>query len=149
MSDALNKRIIQLVETGAPYAEIGERLGLSKNSISGRVKRMKDRGVVIQFPIRKKEPPKPVAKKVVTAKVKPEIQPITTSDYGGGVTLVDIPPNGCKYPTGYDNGEHLFCGEPRRDVMTAYCSHHHQIVWVKPRDWAKNKGKDDGGTRKD
>ena len=147
MISAIDERIIQLVKTGAHYSEIGERLGLSKNSISGRVKRMKDRGVVIPFPIKKIERKPEPPPKTITPKVKKEVQTITPLDYGTGKSLIDLPHNGCKYPTGYESGEHLFCGELRRDVLTSYCCAHHKLVWIKPRAAMKKQEKVDDGER--
>lgn len=49
-----------------------------------------------------------------------------------GTPLLDLKANQCRYPTGFD-GMTLFCGEPRRDATSSFCSHHHTIVWVKPR----------------
>ena len=135
MTALMDERIISLIKEGAHYSLIGERLGLTRDAVSGRVRRMKERGVVIPFPIQRIAAPKPPAQQAkLTGKVtKPVCNPITPQHEGIGTRLVDLPPNSCVYPTGY-NGEHLFCGNPRRDPLTSYCEHHHKIVWVKNRN---------------
>lgn len=46
----------------------------------------------------------------------------------GGLPLLDIATNGCRYGVTPDDAEtHLFCGEPQRDG-SSYCGHHHGIA---------------------
>lgn len=134
MTALVDERILDLIRDGAHYSLIGERLGLTRDAVSGRVRRMKEKGVVIPFPIQRIAAPKPPTPQTkVTSKVtKVACLPIKPQHEGTGYPLVELPPGGCVYPTGY-NGEHLFCGNPRRDALTSYCEHHHKIVWVKTR----------------
>lgn len=45
------------------------------------------------------------------------------------MTLVDLPPTGCKFSVDTRaDGEHLFCGEPRKD-HAAYCCAHFRIAY--------------------
>ena len=40
-----------------------------------------------------------------------------------GLTILDLPLNGCRYPSG--DGPYLFCGNPQRDG-SSYCAYHHK-----------------------
>lgn len=44
--------------------------------------------------------------------------------------LIDLEAESCRFPVARKE-ETFFCAEPRRDVKTAYCAKHHNIVWVK------------------
>lgn len=134
MTAQVDERILDLIKSGAHYQLIGERLGLTRDAVSGRVRRMKEKGVVIPFPELRRQTPKPPSPtSKVTAKVmRVSGSPLKLEIEGSGTRLVDLPPGSCMYPTGYD-GEHLFCGKPRRDPLTSYCEHHHTIAWVKNR----------------
>ena len=135
MIEPIDERILDCIKSGKNYSLIGERLGLTRDAVSGRVRRMKERGVVIPCPVQRARTPKPpTPTDRVTIKVtKPSTNPIETPDEGTGVRLVDLPANACLFPTGY-RGEHLFCGQPRMSLTSSYCEHHHKISWVKIRN---------------
>jgi hypothetical protein len=118
--------IAKLWAQGIITEQIAERLGLTKGSVCRKARDARLRGDS-RFPVRKRHvfmikplPPKP--------KENPR--------------LIDLPPNGCKYPVRSDeadNSVHFFCAEPRKanspycPAHTAACSNklHGVTTWVR------------------
>lgn len=145
---------------GLTTGEIGKRLGVSKNSIVGKVHRLGLSGR--PSPIKKKEEkdtaaetsakpakekniaqtPKPAAKqkqeKTVPAEevsvekmqVKTEC-PAKSNSHGGKTMLTDLDNHTCRWPLGDPKDENFhFCGRRVRIGQT-YCDEHANIAYVK------------------
>jgi GcrA cell cycle regulator len=143
----IEEEIKKLLPTGMSFQQIGKELGMTRNAIAGRVSRMRRRGeldnnynvVVARItpgkPVEKYyQPPKTAPEPAPKPKVKVQVEP--DADVGG-VHLLDLREDDCRFPIGETARGYFFCGEPRRDHKTRYCAEHHTIVWVKgsaPKD---------------
>lgn len=130
----LEDEIRRLLPTGMSFLEIGKQLGVTRNVIAGRVSRMRARGeldnkynVLVPRVAQTKPPP---STEEPAPKPKFKLQVVPDKDVGG-VHLLDLRENDCRFPVGETAQGHFFCGEPRRDHKTRYCAEHHPIVWVK------------------
>jgi hypothetical protein len=137
----IDDEIKKLLPTGMSFLQMGKQLRMTRNAIAGRVHRMRTRGEidnnynvlvaritpgkpVERFDLPKEEPPQPKPKQKFKLQVQPDVDV-------GGVHLLDLREDDCRYPVGETARGHFFCGEPRRDHKTRYCAEHHPIVWVK------------------
>ena len=96
---------------GLSTAEIGRRLGLSKNAVVGKAHRLC-------------LPPRPSPVKYRPAPPQPEPRPV----------IVDFPGQGCLWPVGHPGEKDFhFCGG-RQLTGKPYCAEHAAIAYVKPKD---------------
>ena len=123
------------------FRSIGKEVGLSRNAVAGRVSRMRQRGEIDNFyrTVEKRAEPERVVRQETKVRKPPNIIKLSVPPDvdTGGVHLLDLREEDCRYPVGETARGHFFCGEPRRDVRTRYCANHHPIVWVKgsaPKD---------------
>jgi GcrA cell cycle regulator len=122
---------------GLTANEIAKKLGVSKNSIVGKVHRLCL--TARPSPIKKKgevETEKEVTqiKEVIPVR---EIKPVKgaaasiTSDAAGKVRLVDLDSHTCRWPLGDPRDEDFsFCGKKVRSGQT-YCDEHAMMAYVK------------------
>jgi len=109
----LEEKIKELLQNGLSFLQIANELGVTRGTVAGRVTRMRQRGEIDnQY--------KPTAGRTV---------PPDSSV--GGVHLLDLKEDECRFAIGETPRGYFFCGEPRRDARTRYCAKHHTIVWVK------------------
>jgi GcrA cell cycle regulator len=138
--------IIDLWQENISAQEIADRLGVTKNTIVGKVTRIRNRG----YDLRKRKPPeqvvavarrtsvpKPVVPWVPAPRADPVIEPKTVH-VAGPKRLMDLGIDDCRYViSGELASSYLFCGEPK--AGKTYCAAHHKLCYVKPP--AKVKGK--------
>ncbi len=56
-------------------------------------------------------------------------RPLNTSEAVGlNLELLDLPENGCRYPTGENEHRHLFCGHERHGARS-YCAAHSRLSY--------------------
>ena len=117
------KTLIALWDEGHPTSEIGRRLGVTKNSVVGKVHRLglKKR----QSPIRQASTaPRP--KQVKTAKSKTVVKPPASS-----VKMEELTSSMCCWPEGEPGTDNLhFCGQQVVDDKP-YCDAHCARAYVK------------------
>ena len=95
---------------GLSTAEIGRRLGLTKNAVVGKAHRLC-------------LPPRPSPVKFRPAP-EPEPRPV----------FADFPGTGCLWPIGHPGDKNFhFCGGRQRPGKP-YCSEHAAIAYVKPKE---------------
>ncbi len=138
---------------GLTTGEIGKRLGVSKNSIVGKVHRLqldarpspikkkedtlisKDQEVLEKLPI-KKEKDIEDTKESICPSIDPEekidIKPVENFKKKGIIQLTDLDNHTCRWPLGDPKDENFsFCGKKVR-VGQTYCEEHAAIAYVKP-----------------
>lgn len=149
-TDEMVNRLKELWDEGLTTGEIGKKLNVSKNSIVGKVHRLK----LISRPspikkkddeesIKKPEPKKAEIKKApepvkeVKKKFEPKIkeEPITcvtpVKKSGDKITVVDLDNHTCRWPIGDPKDENFhFCGKKVRTGQT-YCEEHSAIAYVR------------------
>ena len=134
----------QMWKDGLTTNEIAKRLGVSKNSIVGKVHRLnlkarpspikKKDEVVASEPITAKEEttkqtPKAV-KKVSTTPINVTIEPTKKKDTC--IKLTELDNHTCRWPIGDPKDDNFcFCGKNVRSGQT-YCEEHSAIAYVKP-----------------
>lgn len=141
------KELEKMWQNGLTTNEIAKQLGVSKNSVVGKVHRLSL--IARPSPIKKKEEeaelplvqpaPKPCKKTKdessknevcaeQAAPVLPEA-PITTK---GCIKLSELNSHTCRWPIGDPKDDHFcFCGKKVRAGQT-YCDEHAAIAYVKP-----------------
>jgi len=128
--------IKEMLPQGYTYKQIGDRAGVSRNAISGRIMRMRLRGELDRnlMPIQPRSNPiekMVVAKENLTLKVIRQVCSVPVPKNVDGVHLLDLNERDCRFPVAQTELGHYFCAKPRRDTKTRYCAEHHNIVWVK------------------
>ncbi len=105
----------KLWDEGLTTGEIGKRLGVSKNSVVGKVHRLK-----------LKSRPSPI-KRTKKAEVKKEEVKKTDK-----LSLLDLNIHTCRWPIGDPRDEDFhFCGK-KVQAGNIYCEEHAKIAFVKP-----------------
>lgn len=141
---------------GLTTGEIGKRLGVSKNSIVGKVHRLQLDAR--PSPIKKKDEEQENAAVAATAETKPaavkaktekktepreekpaaapqpvaEKPAVVRKNVAGDVKLTDLDNHTCRWPIGDPKDENFhFCGRKVRIGQT-YCEEHAALAYVKP-----------------
>ena len=145
-TDRMVEELKSLWQTGLTTSEIAKKLGVSKNSIVGKVHRLSLSGR--PSPIRKKEEtkktkpikikraekkadPEPIENEVMEEKALPE-KPLKEEKKSDIVRLTDLDNHTCRWPLGDPKDENFhFCGKKTRTGQT-YCDEHSAIAYVKP-----------------
>lgn len=158
--DRFNELIKQMLYAGWSRGEIAKKLGVTRNSVVGRVHRMKLAGLLPGFEDNRPSEPTPKqrverkrerkrriaaegARKVerrappkVVSEVPPEWAKITIEVKSDrikvGKFLCDLPDGrACRFPVGRYKGQHTFCGKPGLSSARPYCEEHKPLVWIK------------------
>ncbi len=144
------RKVLELWALNLTTREIGQAVGLSKNSVCGMLKRLRDKG--LDIPKRpngfeaKTEKNKKIAKVAKVTKLKekkpkaaPEpvavvpiiipVEPPKPLKKSGTFRFIDLRNNSCRYiVSGKRAEEFLFCGEPK--TKGAYCKEHAALCYV-------------------
>lgn len=160
-TDQMVEDLKRMWEEGLTTGEIGKRLGVSKNSIVGKVHRLQLSGR--PSPIKKKDTPaeetpaptkpskpektvsqanKPKEEKTPAKKEEEVIvevsapisapMPKAPSKPSGKTMLTDLDNHTCRWPIGDPKDENFhFCGKKVKIGQT-YCEEHANIAYVKP-----------------
>jgi hypothetical protein len=126
-------RIASLWADKATTAEIGRRLRMPKNSVCGMARSARLRGDP-RFPERginvtRKATPKP--RPPGKTKARPAPPPalvVPAPPARGPFRVFELLSHHCRYPmfSGFERGDHRFCGEPRWE-SSPYCAKHHAL----------------------
>lgn len=126
--------IMYMWNIGKSAREIGEKFGVSRNVIIGRVNRLRQKGWSVNSKGDKAQAINALKsykrkKKKPNLAPKAEVIPLRPARYvpktavPGYVIIQDLGPNQCKYAVRMSKaGEHLFCALPAEGV---YCKEHH------------------------
>jgi hypothetical protein len=154
----LKAQIKELLYKGLSRQQIAIFLGVTKNTVIGQVSRMKEKGELegfednasllktiaakrTRYAERAAMRAKQEAKRLITPKKarkpKPVLEappePIEPSNPNKiGIFLCEAVNNSCRFPVGYYEDQHTFCGNPSSSLRKPYCAEHYKIVWVKP-----------------
>lgn len=159
-TDEMVNQLREMWKEGLTTGEIGKRLGVSKNSIVGKVHRLglsgrpspiKKKDTTDSTPannnktetknniVKEKAEPK-VSKKITEEKeekiekAEPSVQtvePIKNKHHHGKTMLTDLDNHTCRWPIGDPKDENFhFCGKKIRLGQT-YCDEHANIAYVK------------------
>lgn len=155
--DRANELIKKMLYAGWSRAEIAKELGVTKNSIVGRVHRMKQTGQLPDFednkpgkptgkqrierkkerrrrgipPIERRAPPKKI--KDIPLEWENVDVKVKSGRIKTGHFLCDLPSQSdCRFPVGRFDGQHTFCGNPGLSIKRPYCETHKPMVWIKP-----------------
>jgi len=137
------EKLRQLWDEGLSASEIAKRLGITKNSVVGKVHRLCL--TARQSPIKNKDVPETkvepvveIAPQIIEEKVEVEIveevKPIVEKRYKrspNNVKLMELDSHTCRWPIGDPRDEDFcFCGKKVRSGKT-YCDEHSAIAYVK------------------
>lgn len=136
-----NKEIIRLWNEEKSAKEVAVVLGVTKNVVISVITKARDKGLITraklpsnrsrgafgQAILRNK---KRVVEKKATTMPKLFVADKEKEDAVAiGVSFLELNHDGCRYPTSRFEGQHYFCGEPKRDTKTSYCETHHALCW--------------------
>ena len=119
------KQLKKLWSKGKTTVEIAKEMGISKNSVIGKVHRL-------ELNAR----PSPIKKEAVKKTVKKKVQKQEN------VSLLDLKLNSCRWPIGDPkDADFHFCG---KDTVTGkpYCSEHCKIAYTSLKELANQNKKD-------
>lgn len=157
MSD-IDDRIKVMWDNGSTSSEIASELGVTRNTVMGRVSRMKTKGV-IKFRIlnvKEKEPKKvpaiSPAKKERILYVLPSYpmrpsarrKPVKFVDEPveqkkGNVTLLELAYKHCRYIVGSNKARGtLYCGEDKH--TSSYCKFHAKLCYYPIKEFKRDRG---------
>lgn len=138
-------KLIELWNAKASASEIGKELGLTRNAVIGRIKRLRDKGVQLRsftaVPktevsrarvrevktdrgwVKKKEPIKSKGPVQLQLDFDPPVEKLKRS-----IDIFQLTPRSCRYITGEDNKRGaLYCGDNK--VSGAYCAKHAKMCY--------------------
>ena len=122
----IDDKIKELLPSGMSFQQIGKEIGMTRNAVAGRVSRMRQRGEIDnQYrTVEKRAAPENLVERIIKKEVKEKVRKppniiklsiLPDADIGG-VHLLDLREDDCRFPIGETARGHFFCGEPRRDV---------------------------------
>lgn len=125
----IDQRIVDLWQKNVTALNIARLLGLTKNSVIGRVNRLRTKG----HDLRKRELP---AKGKAMPKRKPVSKPVILRWTGASKSIAELKTNDCRYVINDRSDEQfLFCGKPK--VFNSYCAEHHALCHARPANKVK------------
>jgi GcrA cell cycle regulator len=150
---------------GKSAGEIAVDLGVTRNTVIGKLRRMKiplesvlaQQRRILTLALDKKEPtpatprrPKMFRPKIVKPVPVPVLAPAPKLPevLSPGISLIDIEANQCRYPLNDVEpiSEFLFCGLPTMDDKCSYCQSHWVLCYGKiPRNFSENIRRAAGG----
>ncbi len=138
---------------GLTTGEIGKRLGVSKNSVVGKVHRLQldarpspikkkegnvsdsaaaEKKTTVKNKAEKKNPPKTEPTPTVAPAPLPVKPASSVGNTSGEVRLTDLDNHTCRWPLGDPKDENFhFCGKKVKIGQT-YCEEHAALAYVKP-----------------
>lgn len=133
-TDEERTQVRQWLLDGWSLGQVGKRLGLSRNAAIGRCHRDKDLHHLVgrsgnhlpREPKPPKPPPQQPARRVRV--VVAGTIPLEPRFPGGGVSLLELRVDQCRFPIGFIDGRHLFCAAPTPPERS-WCRGHAQVVF--------------------
>ena len=137
------------LSAGLSYGVAAREMGLSRNSVLAKAKRLRERGDTfsalrrqggrranktiwserhksISMSAPKIEPQKPA---LVCVSTRPTLAPVHLPESTSfGVTFLELRPGQCQYSIASDGDQHLFCGAP---AICGWCDAHRALVYRK------------------
>jgi hypothetical protein len=152
--------IIKLWESGYSGSQIAAELGVTRNTVMGKVYRLRRRALMsyghtemksrpdikVALPREKPKQAK-IPQKAATPYVKrnawtPRPDPSVVKPSAGGLTFWELKPGMCRYSTSGDSlATYRFCSEPA--VKMSYCTHHYGICFVPPMPKKRREKRDE------
>lgn len=134
--DDRTKLIIQLWNANKSASEIAKQIGVTKNSIIGKIARLRARNVELRtrLPLEKPEShrPIPLGRAIKLPLRLVEGGPPHKSTVVEGtrfVTLLGLTPRSCRYVVSDDTVDAVYCGATR--TSKSYCTAHAELCYVK------------------
>jgi hypothetical protein len=134
-------QLAALWQSGSTLTEIGRMAGKGRGSVGGRIFRLR-RGGDQRFSPRASGPkPKPTEPRAVKPNLRPAPKPIVVAMLvaepiiveavpAGGVTLLELTPSSCRFPTReLAPRTLLYCGRQVAAPSSPWCPMHAKIVW--------------------
>lgn len=123
------KQLKKLWTKGKSTVEIAKELGISKNSVIGKVHRL-------DLTAR----PSPIKKKTVAVAPKKVVVP-KKKKLDEGCSLMDLKANSCRWPIGEPNDEDFhFCGKAT-SMGKPYCEEHCKVAYTSLKELADQNAK--------
>ena len=133
----IDQKIVDLWQKNVTALNIANLLGLTKNSVIGRVNRLRTKG----HDLRKRELP---AKGKAMKKRKPVSKPVILRWTGASKSIAELKTNDCRYVINDRSDEQfLFCGKPK--VFNSYCAEHYALCHARPANRVKGPSLSAGG----
>lgn len=136
-SDERAEQLEKLWDAQLSAGEIAKIMGVTRNTICGKIHRM---GLKRPFKKKTARKAKKVARPSDSALVKKPRRPVVKPEpyvvqppaavEPRNIDLIDLRSNDCRFPYGGDNGEPItFCGHPKAPG-TSWCAAHFKIVFA-------------------
>ena len=133
----IDQKIVDLWQTNVTALNIANLLGLTKNSVIGRVNRLRTKG----HDLRKRELP---AKGKAMKKRNPVSKPVILRWTEPPKSIAELKTYDCRYVINDRSDElFLFCGKPK--VFNSYCAEHHALCHARPPNRVKGPSLSAGG----
>ena len=127
--ETIDKQIVALWKKGFSGSHIGKSIGVTRNTVMGRVYRMRKAGINLDS--RTKDPFEPRKKNYRKPYPAPKPEP-PPMDRTKGVSFWDVRPGDCKYVLNDGPAStYIFCGVPAD--MGSYCKEHYNLCYVPPQ----------------
>lgn len=153
-------KIIKLWESGYSGTQIAAELGVTRNTVMGKVYRLRRRALMsyghdkmksrpdIKIALPKEKPKQAkIPAKPITPYVKrnvwvPKPDPSVVKPSADGLTFWELKPGMCRYSTsGESLATYRFCSEPA--MKMSYCAHHYGICFVPPMPKKRREKRDE------
>lgn len=139
-TDEMVEGLRQMWDEGLTANEIAKRLGVSKNSIVGKVHRLclkarpspiKRKDVVEETVVDNVQEVVPETEVVVEKTIEVTVKKNKKSEKNGNIKLVELDSHTCRWPLGDPRDDDFcFCGKKIRLGQT-YCDEHSTLAYVK------------------
>ena len=134
-----NKEIIRLWNEEKSAKEVALVLGVTKNVVISVITKAREKGLITRAKLPSNRSRGEFGQAIIRNKKRLVEKKATTmpklfvadkeDDAAIGVSFLELDHDGCRYPTSRFEGQHYFCGEPKRDTRTSYCELHHALCW--------------------
>jgi len=116
------EEVTRLWNEGLTTAEIGKRLGVSKNAVVGKAHRL-------ELSAR----PSPIKRDAATRRVAPAVAAVPKPAKIRSVPVISVGNAACKWPIGHPgDAGFTFCGQPAL-VTKPYCNEHYLQAYIQSK----------------
>lgn len=147
--DKLSKKILELWLKDKTTTEIGALLGMTRNSIAGRIHRLRSKGhIAPRRAAQRYTPPayppkiknRRIIRQIKKGVIEPPQMPLPVPKKPAVVqtekTLMQLRPDSCRYIIYMgEKRETLYCGAPKE--RGSYCKSHGALCYIRTKDYGK------------
>jgi len=146
--DPVTQKMLRMWEKNKTAKQIGDELGVTKNTVIGRVTRARMAGVqlkrasLIRRGVRERTPPVVKNRRIIRefklrCEPLPILEIITPEQHKRSISILQLKSKSCRYILNDDPSHAIYCGAPKE--KNSYCCKHYLLCYHEPSAGPRKK----------